>query len=86
MASALIDWADAAWFWSQIYNLAPNGNYEVVFEWGDSILADPEAERQNDRYDLANGTLRPEEYRAKYRNETIEQALANLPQVAQLIE
>lgn len=86
MASALTDWADAAWFWSQIYHLAPNGNYEVVFEWGDSILADPEAERQNDRYDLANGTLRPEEYRAKYRNETIEQALANLPQVAQVIE
>lgn len=86
LEKALKDWADAAWFWTQIYRLAPNGRYTIDFEWGDSILADPDAERMNDRQDLANGTLRPEEYRAKYRNETIEEAFANLPQMAQLIE
>lgn len=80
------DWAKAVWFWSQIYGLAPNGDYSIDFNWGDGILYDEEDERKNDRADLANGTLRPEEYRAKYRNETIEEALKNLPQTADVIE
>lgn len=35
--------------------------------------------------DLANGTLRHEEYRAKWRNESIEEALANLPKEADVM-
>ncbi len=83
---ALRDWCDAAYFWARIYDFAPDGDVEMSFEWGDSILSDPSAERENDRKDLANGTLRPEEYRAKYRDETIEQALANLPETASVID
>ncbi len=86
LQNALSDWCEAAYFWARIYNLAPDGKYEMSFQWGDSILADPNAERENDRKDLANGTLRPEEYRAKYRDETIEEALKNLPETADVIE
>ena len=81
---ALQDWAEGAAFW-----LALNGQdsgYDLTFEWGDGILANPDAERDEDRKDLANGTLRPEEYRAKYRNETLDEALKNLPQLAAVIE
>lgn len=83
---ALTEWCEAAYFWARIYNLVPDGKYEISFQWGDSVLADPNVERENDRKDLANGTLRPEEYRAKYRDETIEEALKNLPEPAELIE
>lgn len=83
---ALDGWAKAAAFWAQIYGFAPGGSYKSTFEWGDSILSDPDAERENDRKDLANGTFRPEEYRAKYRNETVEEALENLPKSAEVIE
>ncbi len=83
---ALRDWCDAAYFWARIYDFAPDGPFDMSFEWGDSILSDPSAERENDRKDLANGTLRPEEYRAKYRDETIDEALANLPETASVID
>ncbi len=86
LETALREWCESAYFWARLYNFAPNGDYEMSFEWGDSILADPESDRENDRKDLANGTLRPEEYRAKYRDETIEEALKNLPRQAEVIE
>ena len=80
LESALNGWADGAAFW-----LALNGQtgaHELKLEWGDGILFNPDAEREEDRKDLANGTLRPEEYRAKYRNETLDEAATNLPQTA----
>ncbi|MBQ7131250.1 MAG: phage portal protein [Oscillospiraceae bacterium] len=86
LQTALEDWAKAASFWSAIYGIDSAYDYEMSFEWGDSILANPDIERENDRKDLANGTLRPEEYRAKWRGETIDEALKNLPQTAQVLE
>ena len=68
------------------YNGLTTSGYEVTINFNDSILTDEEAERKEDRQDLANGTLRPEEYRAKWRGETIEEALKNLPQTSQVIE
>ena len=82
---ALMDWGEAAQFWARLYDL-DTGTLSMKFEWGDSIISDPQLEREEDRKDLANGTLRPEEYRAKYRGETIEEALANLPQTAQVLD
>ncbi|MCR4646279.1 MAG: phage portal protein [Oscillospiraceae bacterium] len=79
---ALRGWGEAAVFWARLYGLDSSAAFDMEFEWGDSIIADPEQEREEDRKDLANGTLRPEEYRAKYRGETIEEALANLPDTA----
>lgn len=85
LENALADWAEGAHFWAQIYGF-DSSPYDISFEWGDSILADPNAEREQDMKDLANGTLRPEEYRAKWRNEDVETALANLPEQAQVID
>lgn len=85
LENALIDWAEGAHFWAQIYGF-DSSPYDINFEWGDSILADPKAEREQDMKDLANGTLRPEEYRSKWRDEDIETALANLPDQAQVID
>lgn len=86
MQTALEEWADGAFFWLRLYGLEHGNSYDISFDWGDSILANPEAEREEDRKDLANGTLRPEEYRAKWRDEDIEEALKNLPQSAEVIE
>ena len=85
LETALVEWGEAAEFWARLYRLDA-GRVSMKFEWGDSIISDPEAEREEDRKDLANGTLRPEEYRAKYRGETIEEALENLPQTASVME
>lgn len=86
MTTALDDWADGALFWARLYGLERSGSVRLDLDWGDSILANPQLEREEDRKDLANGTLRPEEYRAKWRDETLEEALANLPQTAQVMD
>ncbi len=80
---ALNGWIDGAAFWLALNG--QSGAYELTIEWGDGILANPDAEREEDRKDLANGTLRPEEYRAKYRNETIDEAVKNLPRTAEVM-
>ena len=56
------------------------------FEWGDSILADPDSERKQDIQDLNLGIMRPEEYRAKWYGEDEKTALNNLPQSAEVME
>lgn len=59
---------------------------DITIDFDDSIIEDKDTERKQDQADLANGTLRPEEYRSKWRNETIEEALRNLPQSADVME
>lgn len=58
----------------------------IQIDFDDSIIEDKDVERRNDQADLANGTLRPEEYRSKWRNESIEEALKNLLQQADVME
>lgn len=65
------------------YNSMATSNYEVMCDFKDSILNDEDTQRQRDIQDLNLGIIRPEEYRAKWHNETIEQALENLPQSAE---
>lgn len=68
------------------YNSMTTSGYKFVCDFKDSIKTDEETERTQDRQDLANGTLRPEEYRAKWRGEDLETALENLPQSAEVLE
>lgn len=63
MEDALADWANGALFWSRLYGLETSASAKLEIDWGDSILSNPQLEREEDRKDLANGTLRPEEYR-----------------------
>lgn len=82
LQSALEDTVRAIDFYCSLYNLAPSGNYQISFVWDDSIIVDAEAEREQDRKDLAAGIMRPEEYRAKWYGETEEQAAERLPKPA----
>jgi A118 family predicted phage portal protein len=66
------------------FNRLTTSGYEFSCEFKDSFLNDDQSEREEDRKDLANGTLRREEYRARWRNETLEEAERNLPEVAEL--
>lgn len=86
MQNALEGWAKGAFFWLKIYGLEQNSSYKMNFEWGDSILADPESERKQDIQDVSMGIMRPEEYRAKWYGESLDEALKNLPQSSEVVE
>lgn len=75
--------------WCDLANLAPAGNYEVKFNWGDGILDDPETKRQNMAMDLqlvAAGLMGGLEFRMKHFKETEEEAMAMLPGVSDLAD
>ena len=63
-----------------MYTALTQSGYEFLCTFKDSILVDEEEERQQDRQDLAAGIMRPEEYRAKWYGETLEEAAKNLPE------
>lgn len=86
MESALKDWADGALFWLRLYGLERSSEVELNIDWGDSILSNPQAEREEDRKDVSMGVMRPEEYRAKWYGEELDEALKNLPASAQVID
>ena len=70
--------------YATLYDLAPVGEYEVSYDWGDSILNDSdqkELERANDRQDLAAGIMNDWEYRAKWYHEDEATAKAALPKM-----
>lgn len=69
LQTALEEWIDAAWFWSQIYHLTPNGKYKTEFDWGDSIISDPDAKRKQDMNDVSIGAMPLWEYRMKWYGE-----------------
>lgn len=58
---------------------------DIKIDFDDSIIEDKNTEREEDRKDVAMGSFGLDEYRAKYRNEDIEQARKNLPQTADII-
>lgn len=68
------------------YNAMLYSGYEVLCNFHDSILVDDETERDNDRKDVANGSYGLDEYRAKWRGETLEQARENLPEQADTLD
>lgn len=73
--------------WCDLVNLAPAGNYEISFNWGDGILDDPETKRQNMAMDLqlvSAGIMSPLEFRMKHFKESEEEAMAMLPGVEEL--
>lgn len=87
LQEALEDLVYAMNFWAALYNLVPAGNdYEVTFDWDDSVLVDAEAERKQDMQDVSMCIMRPEEYRAKWYGETLEEAAKNLPEPVEVEE
>lgn len=51
-----------------------NEEADINIDFDDSIIEDTEKERENDRKDIAFGAFTVEEYRARWRNESIEEA------------
>lgn len=73
--------------YATLYNLAPAGEYEVMYSWGDSVLDDADAkekERANDRQDVSMGVMNDWEYRAKWYGESPEEAKKMLPKMEDL--
>ena len=67
-----------------------NGSYmsgvEFTCEFNDSILADEESERQQDRQDVSMGVMSLLEYRMKWYNEDEETARSKIPEQNQVME
>lgn len=68
------------------YNGAYSSGYELSCKFNDSILTDEEAERQQDRNDVAMGVMQTWEYRAKWYNEDEATAKAAVAEQAEVIE
>ncbi len=68
------------------YNGMLNSGYNFSCKFNDSILTDEETERQQDRQDVSMGVMSLAEYRAKWYNEDLETAQANLPELNTVME
>lgn len=49
-------------YWTTIGKLAPSGNYDVSFEWDDSIIVDTQSEQAIRMQEVAAGLLKPVDY------------------------
>ena len=75
--------------YSTLYGLAADGEYEVTYDWGDSILDDQETKDKEFARDLqllSAGIVNDWELRAKYMNEDEETAKAALPKMQDVVE
>ena len=64
-----------------LYTIVEKGEYEVSFNWDDSILVDKDAERQIDMLDVDKGLMSKVEYRVKWKGETEQQAIEALDKI-----
>ncbi len=51
---------------TSLYKLAPEGRFELSFDFGDSVLTDRDAERAADLEEVRCNIMTPEEFRAKW--------------------
>ena len=74
--------------YATLYGLAADGEYEVTYDWGDSILDDQETKDNEFARDLQllnAGIMNDWEFRAKYFNEDEETAKAALPKMQDVV-
>lgn len=84
LEKTLDDLIYAMYAYAALYGLAPDGSYDVAFEWGDSILEDTNSKQlalADMRNDVAAGLIRGELYVAKKYGVSEEEALAMMPGV-----
>lgn len=83
LEEALLDVVHAMDVHATLAGLAPDGEYEVSFEWDDSIITDTD-QQLNERLALANaGVISRSELRGWYLGETDAQAQAAIAQIDQ---
>lgn len=71
-----------------LYNLAPSGEYEVDYSWGDGVLDDPETRMKNMQIDLQKvsaGIMDAWEFRVKWDGEDEETAKSRVPEMERLV-
>ena len=83
LESCLRDVVKAMDRYATLYNLAPEGEYDVSFEWDDSILTDTDQQTQERLMLLNAGIMSKAEFREWYFGETAAQAQAAIEAVAQ---
>lgn len=81
--SGLIKAMDAL---ATLYGLAPQGTYETVFSWDDSIVTDRDAEVAVKLQEVAAGILSRVQYRMWRYGEDEETARKNLPEMEEMLE
>lgn len=69
--------------YATLYSLAPDGEYDVSFEWDDSIEVDKESEMAKRLTLVQNGISSKVEFRMWYYGETEEQAIQALEKIQQ---
>lgn len=75
--------------YATLYGLAPAGEYEVTYDWGDSILDDQESKEKDFARDmqlLSAAILNDWEVRAKWKGEDEATAKANLPKAQDMTD
>lgn len=75
--------------YASLYNLAPAGDYEAVYDWGDSILDDQETKDKEFARDMqlvSADIMNAWELRAKYFNEDEATAKAALPKMQDMTD
>ncbi len=70
-------------FYATLYKLAPRGEYEVNFTWGDGVLQDTDKEYMRRKEMVDSGYLRPEKFVAWYFGISEEDAKEYLPEASQ---
>lgn len=69
LQKALEDTVYAMDVWCTINHLAPEGSYDLSFDWDDSIVVDADTERLQDKEDVRDGLMQRYEYRMKWYGE-----------------
>ena len=66
-------------YYAGLYNLAPVGDYEATFNWGDGVLTDTGAEYIQQKALVDSGILKPEKLLAWYFGISEEEAKDYMP-------
>lgn len=71
-----------------LHKMAPMGEYEVVYDWGDSVLDDPETKRQNRllaMQEVNSGIIKAEKYIMDWYGVDEETAKSMIPEMESLV-
>ena len=81
LEDTLKDYANIIDKYCDLYDIAPEGEFEVAYCWDDSIIVDKDTEKQMDLIEVDKGLMSKVEYRVKWMGETETQAQAALSQI-----
>lgn len=86
LKDALEKLVEAMDVWATLYGLAPSGDYEISFNFDDSLIVDSKTENQLLMQEATSGLIKKEIYLMKRYGVTEDQAKEMLPQEQPLIE